>query len=236
MKFFDDWRIRRDIWDADDDRRRSERYSRSESLAWGRPSPSFNDGWQSTYGGGVRRERLYQTASSRVAGGLAEPPYTDPFREKQYERPDWRDEMRFDYGRQDAPWSDEARFDYSSATAEARSRIAGARNFRGQGPKDYRRGDERIREAACECLLEDHWIDASDIEVSASDGIVTLSGAVDSRDNKWRAETLVSRIFGVTDVSNRLRVARRPRSDEQRNLRTFDPKLESVRGNQESRH
>jgi len=49
-------------------------------------------------------------------------------------------------------------------------------------------------------------IDSSGIDVSVSDGVVTLSGAVDSYWQKTRAGYLVANVSGVTDVINLLRV------------------------------
>ena len=79
--------------------------------------------------------------------------------------------------------------------------------FRGRGPKGYRRSDERIREDVCECLTADDHIDASNIDVTVRDCEVTLSGTVSSREAKRRAEDLIERISGVKDVNNSLRVA-----------------------------
>jgi osmotically-inducible protein OsmY len=85
---------------------------------------------------------------------------------------------------------------------------AAHRSFRGRGPLGYRRSDERIREDACESLTQDDRVDASNIEVRVKDCEVTLSGSVNSRDEKRRAEDLIERLSGVKDVNNSLRVAR----------------------------
>ncbi|MFL6549741.1 MAG: BON domain-containing protein [Povalibacter sp.] len=82
-----------------------------------------------------------------------------------------------------------------------------SRSFRGKGPRGYRRSDERIREEVHECLTDDHHVDASNIEVEVRDGEVTLTGNVDSRDQKRRAERLIEQLSGVVDVHNRLRVS-----------------------------
>lgn len=83
----------------------------------------------------------------------------------------------------------------------------GEGQFRGRGPKGYRRPDERIREDVCEYLTVDDRIDASDIDVAVKDGEVTLSGTVSSRDEKHWAEELIERLPGVTEVNNTLRVS-----------------------------
>lgn len=82
----------------------------------------------------------------------------------------------------------------------------------GRGPKGYRRSDERIREDVNDRLTYHHHLDASDIEVQVKDGDVTLSGTVDSRRAKRRAEDCVERVSGVGHVQNNLRV--QDRQDE----------------------
>jgi osmotically-inducible protein OsmY len=77
-------------------------------------------------------------------------------------------------------------------------------DFRGMGPKDYRRSDERIWEDVCEVLLRDPRIDASEVDVSVEDGIVLLRGKVESRRIKRLAELAVESILGVLDVQNLL--------------------------------
>ena len=78
---------------------------------------------------------------------------------------------------------------------------------RGRGPRGYQRSDERIHEDVCERLMEDRFIDASDVEVTVKAGEVTLSGSVTSRGLKRRAEDLAEMASGVTHVQNNLRVA-----------------------------
>lgn len=79
---------------------------------------------------------------------------------------------------------------------------------RGRGPKGYTRPDERITDEVHERLTEDPWVDASNISVSVSGGEVTLSGTVDNREAKHRAERCVEEIPGVNHVQNNLRVDR----------------------------
>jgi osmotically-inducible protein OsmY len=81
-------------------------------------------------------------------------------------------------------------------------------NYAGRGPRGYQRGDERIREDVCDRLTDDPRVDAEDIEVRVSQGEVTLSGSVRSRDEKRFTEDLVERISGVREVNNNLKVRR----------------------------
>ena len=85
----------------------------------------------------------------------------------------------------------------------------GARqHFIGRGPKGYKRSDDRIREELCDRMTDDPVLDASEIEVEVTEGEVTLSGSVMSRDQKRRAEDIAETIGGVKDVTNQLRVTR----------------------------
>lgn len=81
-------------------------------------------------------------------------------------------------------------------------------SFRGRGPKNYQRSDERIREDVCERLTLDDDVDASDIEVAVDDAMVVLSGTVRDRYEKRRAEDIADSVTGVKDVQNRIRVQR----------------------------
>jgi osmotically-inducible protein OsmY len=78
--------------------------------------------------------------------------------------------------------------------------------YSGRGPRGYQRGDERIREDICERLTEDSRIDASDVDVVVSNGEVTLTGSVRTREEKHSTETVVERIMGVREVNNNLKV------------------------------
>jgi osmotically-inducible protein OsmY len=89
--------------------------------------------------------------------------------------------------------------------SEARAYDRGAR---GLGPQGYKRADERINDDVHERLTDDPWLDASEISISVSGGEVTLSGTVDNRESKHRAERLVEDISGVNHVQNNLRLAK----------------------------
>lgn len=137
---------------------------------------------------------------------------------------DWdRSRERSDYRGMDADrdrnWWDKTRDEVSSwfgdDDAERRRLMDERRNesYRGRGPRDYKRSDERIREDVCDRLSDDPFIDASDIEVRVEGNEVILSGRVDSREAKRRAEDMVENISGVTNVQNQLKVSHDRASD-----------------------
>lgn len=78
--------------------------------------------------------------------------------------------------------------------------------FIGVGPKHYQRSDDRILEDANEALTQHPDIDASEIEVSIKNGILTLSGTISTRHMKQAAEKCVSKLAGVKSVRNDLRI------------------------------
>ncbi len=113
-------------------------------------------------------------------------------------------------GRQDdRGWWDRTTDEISSwfgdEDAERRRRMD--RMYRGKGPKNYQRSDDRIREDINDRLSDDWFVDASEIEVTVSNGEVTLSGTVDERTSKRRAEDIAESVSGVNHVENRLRVS-----------------------------
>ena len=66
--------------------------------------------------------------------------------------------------------------------------------------------DDRIREDVHDRLVDDPYVDASDIEVKVEKCEVVLTGNVSDREQKRRAEDIVESISGVRHVENRLRV------------------------------
>jgi osmotically-inducible protein OsmY len=78
--------------------------------------------------------------------------------------------------------------------------------YRGRGPLNYTRSDERIREDLNERLTDADDLDASGITVEVSNGVATLSGSVDERWMKHRAEDLADGCSGVRDVHNLIQV------------------------------
>ncbi|HEY0173387.1 MAG TPA: BON domain-containing protein [Pyrinomonadaceae bacterium] len=78
--------------------------------------------------------------------------------------------------------------------------------FRGRGPKNYQRSDDRLREEVCDRLSDNEWLDASEVEVNVAAGEVVLTGTVDSRYAKRLAENIAESVTGVANVQNNLRV------------------------------
>jgi len=116
-----------------------------------------------------------------------------------------RDRERLEGGR---GWWDRAADKVASwfGGDEGRDYEAGRQSYRGKGPKNYRRSDERVKEDVSDRLSDDHWLDASDLEVTAKEGEVTLTGTVKTREDKRRAEQLAEQVSGVDNVQNNIRV------------------------------
>jgi len=114
--------------------------------------------------------------------------------------------------RNERSWWDRTRDEVSSwfgdEDAERRRERDERMNFRGKGPKNYNRSDERIKEDVNDRLSDDPWVDASDLEVMVNNGDVTLTGTVSERSEKRRAEDLAEAVSGVKNVENRIRVGK----------------------------
>jgi osmotically-inducible protein OsmY len=110
----------------------------------------------------------------------------------------------------DRNWFDRASDEVSSwfgdDEAERRRERDKQQSHRGKGPKNYSRSDDRIKEDINDKLSDDPFIDASEIDVTVSNGEVTLTGNVDHRSTKRRAEDLAEAVSGVKNVENRIRV------------------------------
>jgi osmotically-inducible protein OsmY len=82
----------------------------------------------------------------------------------------------------------------------------GGGQFRGKGPKGYTRSDERIKEDISDRLADHDDIDASEVEVTVNKGEVVLSGTVNDRYEKRKAEECAEQVSGVVNVENRIRL------------------------------
>ena len=101
-----------------------------------------------------------------------------------------------------------------SGTPRSLGETFGMSSHRGKGPKGYRRADTTVHEEVCDALTEDARLDASNIECTVSNGEVTLTGTVNSREDKRRAEDVAAAVSGVTDVQNKIRVQREDSTKE----------------------
>lgn len=118
---------------------------------------------------------------------------------------DYPQSRRPDYNDGDRGFLERAGDEIMSWFGDRDARRRREEDHRGRGPKNYARSDERIREDVNDRLTEDVWIDASEIEVAVDDGEVTLTGTVEDRRAKRRAEDLADDVTGVKHVQNNLR-------------------------------
>ena len=202
--------------------RESERYGRESSSGGGRES-----GREGYWGRGWENERDDDTRESRYGSygrSGAERGYSEGMREnsQRYNYPTGfrsnesyggrgygNERDRYDSGEDRGWWdraSDAVASWFGDEDAERRRHMDQQREHRGRGPKNYRRSDERIKEDVNDRLSDDYYVDASDIEVAVSNTEVTLTGTVNSRADKRRAEDIADSVSGVTNVENRLRV------------------------------
>lgn len=79
-------------------------------------------------------------------------------------------------------------------------------DYYGKGPKGYKRTDAQIKDDVCEKLYRDPYIDASDIEVSVREGIVTLEGTIEDRSVKRAVEDCINDVIGIKDIKNLLNI------------------------------
>jgi hypothetical protein len=80
----------------------------------------------------------------------------------------------------------------------------------GMGPQNGQRPDQRIEEDVCDRLTTHGHLDARHISVNVKDGEVTLTGTVDSRQEKRTADAIADSVSGVKDVHNQLKVQQSP--------------------------
>ena len=152
----------------------------------------YESNYGSQYGAGQYREQ--RDRSRNMYGG------------------DTRNYGNMNQGGYDRGWWDRTKDEVSSwfgdEDAERRRRrdeqMSGG--YRGKGPKDYHRSEDRIREDVCDRLTDDDMLDATNIQVQVQGDEVILTGNVNSRDQKRRAEDLVESISGVKNVENKIRV------------------------------
>ncbi|MBD0287351.1 MAG: BON domain-containing protein [Flavisolibacter sp.] len=146
-----------------------------------------------------------------------------PYNTGNYNEKDWRNDNRRRTGNRD--WwertSDEVASWFGDEDAERRRRMDKANSpHRGKGPRGYKRSDERILEDINDRLSDDPYVDASEIDVKVTNGDVVLSGTIDSKEAKRRAEDIAEAVSGVNNVENHLRVSRTVATVGSTNIRT----------------
>ncbi len=92
----------------------------------------------------------------------------------------------------------------------------------GYGPSGYARPADRIKDDINDRLTWHSHLDATDINVDVNDGVVTLTGSVDSRRDKRLAEDIADSVSGVQDVNNQLRVRNLHRGHREPDVHTWD--------------
>lgn len=181
----------------------------TDGRRYGEEESFFDDSFNDSGSEWNRREPRYKTQASR---NRPRPDFYKTAEERDYStrrNPAMDDTYRESDYRTRAGMRDSTRPDGNNSFAPGDFRNAGNTRggFFGKGPKGYKRSDERIREEVSEALYRDYHVDASEIEVDVKDGIVTLSGTVDSRQSKRAAEECIENLTGVSDVHNRIRIA-----------------------------
>jgi osmotically-inducible protein OsmY len=157
------------------------------------------------YGSGYGRD----VAARRYGGGGYPGGWNQ--REENWRNRSWPDPRRREQGWREqggerGMWeraSDEVASWFGDEEAERRREMD---QFRGHGPKNYSRSEDRIREDVCDRLTDEPGVDATDIEVQVSGNEVTLSGTVKDRMQRRRAEDCAEHVSGVKHVQNNLRV------------------------------
>jgi osmotically-inducible protein OsmY len=124
----------------------------------------------------------------------------DQMYEHDYSKDNWGQDEFLDENTMKGSRSMHDRAHYGSAKPDF------PRSFAGVGPKGYKRSDERIEEEVCNILLKDRNIDASDIEVRVQNGLVILSGTVESRMDRTEAELAIEGVAGVEDIQNDIKL------------------------------
>ncbi len=123
-----------------------------------------------------------------------------------------RDYYRGNYGDRESERGGYGDRDYYGREGDYQSRSDPYSNdwtqgpYSGVGPRGYRRADDRIRDDVNDRLMWHGYVDATDIQVDVNDGVVTLSGSVNTRREKRMAEDAAESVSGVDDVNNQIQI------------------------------
>jgi len=195
--------------DYDDDFARS-RYERAfggqdwggrQDPGWRNQESGFGPGqrnWGATTGSQYREERDWQRGEGMTQQRQGRDPQSNVFGSEGY-----GGRSGYGQGSRGREWM--AGSQPGSQSGDARQ---GGQGYRGKGPRNFTRSDERITEDLNEKLSDDDQLDATEISVAVRQGVVTLSGTVEQRWMKHHAEDLAERCSGVKDVENNIKVRR----------------------------
>jgi len=87
-------------------------------------------------------------------------------------------------------------------------RIKKSEDDAGRRPRGEQRSDERIKAEIKDLLSSLGELDSDEIQVDVNEGIVTLSGSVNSSYEKQTAERVTENVFSVLGVNNQLKINR----------------------------
>lgn len=204
-----------------DDYRESRDRPRNEYNMYGEGYPSHSH----EQGRGYRDRYEHDRNRNRTPQGYDEDRYRRDNAYPYDHNETWRfgNQERHDhdhnYRGYDRNWWDRTKDEMSSwfgdEDAERRRRMDEKHGHHGKGPKGYQRSDEKIKDDLEDNLYNDSYLDASDMEVQVEEGVVTLSGSVDSKWAKRRSEDMAEVISGVKDVKNNLSVNKNRESRNQ---------------------
>ncbi|HZD52267.1 MAG TPA: BON domain-containing protein [Woeseiaceae bacterium] len=183
-----------------------------------RDDTGYGNEWPESYRAdfsGQAPQRYRDSWSERQSGPYRSPLTGRPISEDQYrQEAHWHRSRPYtgfsgrvsEFGYEDPTWA-VPQMGRAGGVTEPRYQPPGG-GFRGVGPRNYARSDERIQEDICDELSDNPETDARNIDIDVKDGIVTLSGTVPERYMKHRAEDIADDCRGVHDVDNRIRVQR----------------------------
>lgn len=176
------------------------RESRMQQQDYDRSERGYEGGYTNRAGraqGYTQRPREFEREQYWNRSEQAAQGYANDMRSRDERAGDMRPYPGSRFGAYDASRRDQERWNTG----------APQQRYRGVGPKDYQRSDERLSEQVCERLSDDGDLDASNIEVKVQNGEITLNGTVDSRWAKRRAEDCAESVSGVSNCQNNLRVS-----------------------------
>jgi osmotically-inducible protein OsmY len=186
-----------------------ESYGRESFGRYGYGGPSFRG--EEGYGQGHGREGWSRSGYGGTRGG-------ESYRgEERFGDGSGRSSSSYRYGgqgsfRPESQWGQGGYRPESQWGRSGQEWAGGSMTQERRGPKNYKRSDERIREDVCDVLTNSD-LNCEDVEVNVKEGEVTLTGTVQSSEERREMERIAERLPGVKDVTNQLRVKRESRSE-----------------------